>query len=330
MTTLRARVLSGIALSVAVLLSTTACAQPAPEPTPTATAKPVVTPTPTPTPTPAGPTALFDGDCGAMLSEDALSQLLGEPMHNVHDHWKADDVGRLGGISCSWSKTGTYREVVAWIKAMPEESLNSGGDGLQCEDQQDCVFETVNGIRVQAFVGGYGAQVDSESLSELLSLVVKRVEAQPVPVVDRVREGWWTLSDCESILARVSPDFGLELQPRNPNLPGGGSLTTGTELYCDFSRTNETGYSHHYGARFSAGGAPDIDSALASEGSYEVTVEGAVRAAFAHSTVTFDAAPPLVVATDGVNLLDVSVPFPENDIESASAVASALLRALAD
>lgn len=324
----RARALTSIAVAVTLVFGASACSAPSPKPSPTATSTPSAVPTATPTPH--EPTALFDGDCAAILSDDALSQLLGEPMRNVGEHWKADDIGRLGGISCSWSKTGVYRELLLFVTAIPEESLAGNGDALTCDDEQTCAEDTVNAIRVRLSIAGYSAQIDPESMSELMALVTKRVAAQPTPVVDHVRAGWWTLTDCESILARVAPELGLQLEPQDPTVRPGVATSVGTELYCPFYTVDDTGYVSSYGTRFSAGGAPDVVSALAADGAYEVAVEGAARAAFAPDPITYDASYPLLVATDGMNLLDITILSPEDGFDDVSVIASALLQALAD
>ena len=121
-----------------------------PSPSPTVSSEPTPSPSPTPTPSATNgalpPTVAFDGECAAVLSDDAVSSIVGTPMI-LSNGVSAQDAGVLGGVTCQWIAAGDGYQAVGisvfrW-EVVPDAVRSQIGvipdcavDGYSCEYAQ--------------------------------------------------------------------------------------------------------------------------------------------------------------------------------------------------
>lgn len=316
-------------------------------PTPTVTAEPSPTPEPTPEPTvepePA-PAAAFGGECGNVLTDAEASAATGKTMGPLAAAWSPGADTRIGGLSCGWTTTGgEYMGAEVRVEAYPVGAAEAAGVASpeSCEEQEfraECTFAATTHslwLRVSVSRSEFeGAAVDTEAIraatQNALDLVVQRAGEYPTPRAVDVTPEWWTLDSCSAIAA---------------DLEAAGAIATGAAVYDALTELDEfsngvvpvrLGVSRwcslEGGQHFLLwpGAADVFDEVAALDASEPLTVPGAQAAVLAPSLDAYEGHYPLVLVSDGVNLLGVSLDDFDGVQQSHLDFAAALLQVMSE
>jgi hypothetical protein len=166
-----------------------------PTPSPTSTPEPIVTPTQA---APTTPVLAFGGDCSAVLSESAVSALVGVPMESSPGLpvW---DATFLGGVSCQWRAQDTSQwqalnvTVLPW-SLVPEAVRARAGVTPSCEGGP-CDYSQRFGD-AWVVVNADDADIAVRAAAE----IGPRAAASP-GIERQLPSGAWKLTDCQEQLA---------------------------------------------------------------------------------------------------------------------------------
>ncbi|WP_169581494.1 MULTISPECIES: hypothetical protein [Microbacterium] len=342
--------ISGGAIATASLIGLGT--DPGPVATPTATPDPepsVTAPAPEPT-VPPGPPAegnvAFEGECENALSDGEVEVAAGIPMMLSDYRWRTGANEVLGGIDCVWVSDGAYLEAIVHLLAYPSavvsEELRAGTptgcrpvaeDGSRVECTQAALADDT---WVLVRVTGAETSVNEASADGLLTQASTRLADHPSPVPATRTDEWWTLPDCNEVVAAVDPAvYGFErvalLAQSSPGEPTEAqsdlTLISGATSWCELHFTSGSGDSSSgevVRIDVVPGGAIAFQTALDAADTQPVTVDGAQAAVIAPGLNRYEGAGSVVVATDGVNVLMVTPDFirPASD---AAALTSILL-----
>ncbi|MCT9821574.1 hypothetical protein N3K63_14905 [Microbacterium sp. W1N] len=326
----------GFAVFAVILgLAVTGCA-PTPLTAPTEAPPTAATPSPTPTPAPEW-TIAFGGSCDNMLTDDQLASILGEDVME-HSTWlmqrddhegilvpsPPDAEGTAGGLSCTWledssSEWGGERLT---LLALPTQAVGPAMVSALAEEVCEPSYDTTvcrlgliaGDTWLVASRGTYeGAESPTATLQAALAAAAENAPLFPAPVPEAKTDQWWPIVECRVLGDRM----GLA------DVLGAGYWSG----YWEGSRQREDDIFEHAGVRqFCQYGSGEgrsseafyivsITSApggawrwerTAAEGGDPMSVEGA-RAAARRTTDREGFVTDRVVATDGVNVVDVLV-----------------------
>jgi len=338
--------ISAGAITTAALIGS---GQPAPASTstPTVTVTPNLIPTPTHTPLAPEPAAsgvvAFDGNCANVLSEDEASASMGTPMIAFPAPWVTGDSALLGGIECRWidATPGTVPSLYAAV--YPKAAMTASfpvTDGVVCEvvDSVGRVCH-VSGVAGASWysIAAYPGSDDSASVAILAELVVERLDTYRPPTATPRGDAWWQLPACERLqTVDVAAALGVAggLTPvasrwtMDAPWPIRLAVGRGSE-YCEWIDGN----GFHLTVRVVPGGGSALEAIAATETAQPVAVDGATAAVVVEDDDAWEGYYPVLVATDGVNLIAVQrsgmEPQEVTDAVEYAEVASALLAVLA-
>lgn len=207
-----------------------------PTPSPTPTPEPVVTPTKA---APTTPVLAFGGDCSAVLSETAVSSVVGVPMA-LSPGLPVWDATWLGGVSCQWRAQDTTQwqalnvTVLPW-SLVPETVRAKAGVIPSCEGDS-CEYSQRFG-EAWVVVAADNADIAVRTADE----VGPRAAASPGSA-RALSPRAWNLPDCQQQLAEaVSGALGRDdLGPiGTDNVPTGQSwdalTANGFAAWCSFA-----------------------------------------------------------------------------------------------
>ena len=207
-----------------------------PTPSPTPTPEPVVTPTQA---VPTTPVLAFGGDCSAVLSESAVSSLVGVPM-TLSPGLAVWDATWLGGVSCQWRAQDPSQWQALNVTVLPwslvPEAVRSrigvtpGCEGGPCDYSQRFGDAWVD-------VGTDDPDIAVRAAAEI------GPRAAASPGIERpLSSGAWKLTDCQEQLAdAVSGALGRDdLGPiGTDNVPQGQDwdvlTASGFAAWCSFA-----------------------------------------------------------------------------------------------
>jgi hypothetical protein len=304
--------------------------------------EPVAVPTPDPTVLPR-PDLSFGGDCSAIFTDGELGPLVGaevglapEPMPG-----RGAAVAVLGGTSCTWADASGQHLV--WLTVIPAEGLdevivNASKDQPWCYGGDEvvgvegtCSFSTVidgywlSGVFNVASASGERA---TDGITALSALLGDRAAVVPATVLERPERMWTAVPDCPALAARVdTPSLlgGDALNADRGSMGGAmgpgfyGSLAAIGHVACIWS-TADGGY--RFETVIMPGAGWVVQDLVESGVGTPANIDGTVAAA----SVDHDGTAQTVFATDGVNLVEVTVPIGNVAPELVPALVSALMR----
>ncbi|WP_217183568.1 hypothetical protein [Streptomyces sp. AC495_CC817] len=287
----------------ALALALVACA---PTPGPVTTTSPSAAPSPTATST--EPRAAFDGDCGQVLADSAMSDGVGQTMNAWEPRWQDGANQTLGGVTCLWASE-KYLSAFATVHVFPVEAIDpeyieSDAANGCAADAAECTTSGVFGdVWVAAVVRSDRPAEDVEGLASVVQDIGARAEAQPRPVPG-ARDGWWgPVPTCDDLQAGLVAGGLTATATEGHSAPGpefaGGPLFR----ICTLTATID-GESLSTQAYLRAGAAPAVESALASVPDSRVEYEGRVFAN-AGEQYLFDGAAGVLIGAAGANLVEL-------------------------
>lgn len=320
-------------------------------PTPTPSSTTEVTPTPTPTPTPTLTTppstpgvVAFGGLCENALTDAEAAAATGKPMRPLATAWDPAPDQRLGGLACAWSTAEEYMGGEVRVTAYPRDIAEAAGATSResCVEEEYftvCAFSTVSDdVRVSVEVRRVrvlddGASVDVEGVrvatQEVLALAAGRAAGFPAPSRATTSEDWWSVDGCDAMVAEleatgvVAPgsDVHEGRDEAGSDLASFIPLRMGTTNWCALAPGPS--FQLWPGAADRFAGIPAAGDAAAPE------VPGAVDAILAPSLDAYEGHYPVLVVSDGVNLLGIPV-YGFDGVEQADIdLAAALLEVMA-
>jgi len=284
--------------------ATVARVTPTPTPTHTSTPTPTSTPTATPPPPPAPstPVVAFNGDCGQMLNDADLSELVvGGPGRLYTEPGLGTNVesslALLGGLSCTWIGNQDSVSVVVAAPSAVAPDLTASMASVTCSVDRGCATGRVVedlwvGVLVSATAGDYDAgftpaevSAASARLDRVISRVAAKPHASPVASFGSVQSDGWVLSDCVALKGRLESITGVSLEIQvppgaylNPTRPVESLLASSAGVStCDF-REPAYGSIEMIEVTLMPGASAPPASALAVAGTSETSVPGADRA----------------------------------------------------
>lgn len=273
-----------VAIAGAVVATSTLSAPPiantpTPSPTVTSTPSPSATPTPTPTPTAPTPAIAFDGDCGAVFDDAAVSAIIGVPMA-LSNGVPAQDAGVLGGVRCQWIATGDGYQAVGvsvfpW-DAVPETVGSQAGIVPDCTiDGFSCQYVDRFGDAAVMVWGSTNAQLEA-----LTDAVGERAARSP-GTARSLPAGAWTVPECADIRDAIDAARGRGniVDHRGDYYPRGFDWEVlrerGAAAYCAVDNLSAPeGTTTVVDMMFGPGSSPDLD-AISRHGGLSVEVSGA-------------------------------------------------------
>lgn len=329
MTASRRRALAASLATIAVLTMALAACSPPTEPEPTTA--PTVAPSPTPTPTPAGPHAAFDGDCGAVLSDDALSEAMGQRMNPWEANWEDGVDAALGGVTCRWVSE-EYLAAFVTVHVYPVEVLDA--DFVASERANGCMVELSECITSRSFgdvwaavrVSSNASADDVDGVAPLLADIGSRLTSQPRPV-PAAREGWWgPAPTCDELQASLVAG-GMTATAMEGHLAPPPEFADGPLLrICTLEATID-GERYSTQVYLRAGAAGAVESALAAGSESRVEFEGHVFAATAEQYM-IDGASGVLLGAVGPNLVEIDRRDFDGGAKNDAAVLAAIVTAL--
>lgn len=295
----------------------TESASPAPEPTPSATAM---------------PHAVFDGDCGALLTDDAMSEAVGQRMNILSAMWEDGTDRGLGGISCGWTSED-YLAATASARAYPVDVLDpeyvasEAVNGCDAEAHLCVVSEAVDGVWVSVSVRSDHAADMTEGISLALADIHARLSDQPRPVPE-ARDGWWAPAPtCDELQSELNAN-GMqstvaEYYPDGSKVFVDGPLRRSCTLV---ATVDGTPYSTVVHLRSGAGEA--MESARSSSDEAGVEYNGHEFAAVIEQ-YPMDGAAGVLLGSVGPNLVELDRVGSSEDVQRDASVLDAVIAALA-
>ncbi|ALJ21137.1 hypothetical protein [Microbacterium sp. No. 7] len=300
----------------------------------------------------------FGGDCAHAVT-DAELVAIDDRIPLVLDEPRAGAADVLGGIECRWSWEGEMSippgsdvaRTTVWIDAYPEEVWPE--DEHRVDGPQLCVeFQmypsltscattgTIGGMRLVVGISGDPRHTSQDAADALYARVAERLAASPgegrlVPGAD-----WWVLPECTGLVEGVIADHagGDEqpaLAPVALALPDGMTNdlqhAAGAARTCGMEFTaSERGVGTPHGITIDIipGGAIAFESARERPGAWPVEVSGAAAAVLVDVPSSHGGgAPqtPVLMATDGVNMLVLTPTASLGDPVLLAALAASVL-----
>lgn len=314
----------------AVATSTLSAPQIATTPSPTLTESVAPSPTPTPTPTPSpttvAPSVAFDGDCAAVLTEDAVSSVVGVPMA-LSNGLSAQSASVLGGVSCQWVATGDGYQAVGvavfpWA-VVPENVRAEVGVVPDCTDGYSCDYaQRFDDAAVLVWASR------AEELTALAAAVGERAALSP-GTARSLPVGAWVVPECSDVRDAVDRTRGRGdvVDHRGDYYPRGFSWQVmserGAAAYCAVDNLSAPeGTATVVDFMFGPGASPDLDE-IARRGGTPIPVDGADAAWYFPD---FTASAALVLVQSGPNVLTVGTrSMSQEEMSQAAAAVLATL-----
>lgn len=303
-----------------------ACSPPTePEPTTAPTVDP------SPTPTPAEPRAAFDGDCGEVLSLDALSGAMGQPMHTWEANWEDGVDAALGGVTCRWVSE-TYLAAFVTVHVYPVGVLDA--DFVASERANGCMAELSECITSRSFgdvwaavrVSSNASADDVDGVGPLLDDIGARLASQPRPV-PAAREGWWgPAPTCDELQAALVAG-GMTATAMEGHLAPPPEFADGPLLRSCALEATIGGERYSTQVYLRAGAAGAVESALAAGSESRVEFEGHVFAATVEQYM-IDGASGVLLGAVGSNLVEIDRRDFDGEAKNDAAVLAAIVTAL--
>lgn len=310
--------------------------------TPAPSTAPTPTPTPTPSPTEApAPTqgvVPFGGECANTLTDAEVDALRGMPMLRSDYRWETGANTVLGGIDCVWVSEEEYLAATVHLYAYPESVVPAAVRDAVAPGCTDQDFETprvscstvgvVNGMWLLVRGAGSPEQVSSTGVDMLYARAAERIAQHPRGVAATRTADWWSLVDCDALVAQIEPAiYGFEQVALLDEQSWEGEPSHGPESISEqasslcqlhfTSGSGDTSSGEVVGVWVVPGGGSAFPTAVASEGSQPITVDGAQAAVIASGLDRYEGSPSMIVATDGINMLMV---IPDWASESTRAI----------
>lgn len=308
-----------------VATSTLSAPQIATTPSPTVTESVAPSPTPTSTPVPAPttltPSVAFDGDCAAVLTEEAVSSIVGVPMA-LSNGLSAQSAEVLGGVSCQWGATGDGYQAVGvavfpWA-VVPETVQAQVGVVPDCGDGFSCDYaQRVDDAVVLVWASR------AEELTALAAAVSERA-ALSLGTAPSLPAGAWGVPECSDIRDAVDRSRGgMDIvDHRGDYYPRGFSWQVmserGAAAYCAVDNLSAPeGTATVVDFMFGPGASPDLDE-ISRRGGTRTPVEGSDAAWYFPD---FTASAALVLVQSGPNVLTVGTQSMSREEMSQAAAA---------
>lgn len=218
------RTMASLLLISALILSACA-AEPEASSSSSPTATPSMSASPSPSLTPQPVAQAFGGDCGAMLTDDEVAELIGEPIQLDTVEEARERLGLeaslvwAGGIVCDWESERERLQVIV----MPRDIVPAGQDpddadvnGAPCASVSvQCRWIAASGswwVHAAVFpVAEHESWIESPEAAETVGVKIDARVGRWSPPADRAPEGA-RFADCETTLSEVSsmiPDAGV-------------------------------------------------------------------------------------------------------------------------
>lgn len=351
---------SAAALSV-LLLAGCATSTPTPADTPDAATSAEPSPSPTsPSPTPTAPqevvdpVRLFDGDCGEVLTDAQLQDVVGAGAMTDQDYLvsvgtpvrpRVTPEGTLGGLECRWrtaeessAELGDATVLILPAPQVPASFVGAFAD-RECAPMYDAmicrVARTADDVWIMArsghVAGESGEEPSEESLRRVIDAVAEslpRGAGTPEPVTRTA--AWWNTPSCEEFATAMRfdelTDGGFEhgywegSEQAEQTLFDAAGVSRHCPFYTSSDRMTDT-EEHRIFSVLTYPGGQWMWETLA-EGAEALDLEGA-EAAMAYLNGN---AAGTVYATDGVNVVEVGG---DEDLDFFTDVAERALAVLA-
>ena len=308
-------------------------AAPPSETTATQVAEPAVSPR---------PELAFDGDCRAIFAEAEIGDLVGTDVRPgaAPESGRSSAVEVLGGTSCTWTDEDGVRLV--WLTVIPASGLHEviaaastdqprcyGSDQLVGQDGA-CSFSAVAGgywLAGVFTVASSSGKRATEGIDALSTLLARRAATVPANIVERPHRMWTEVGDCAGLADRVDTAavLGSEALSADRGSVGGeagpgfyGALDALGHEACIWTAADGE-------YRFETEllpGAGWVVPRLVDQGAATSLALDRVLAA---AGVDRDGAATSIFATDGVNLVSVTIPTGKVDSAQLPALVSALI-----
>ena len=346
------RSLAALAIVAALLLS--GCAStPTAEPVETSSPTALETPTPSPTPSvPAEGVVAFGGDCGHVLTDAQVEEILGAgalpfpEWMTLHDpDYRAPASGpleRAGGIDCRWMAADDAEGLPegltsVGILAMPTDAAGDAETAAladaRCDPQYDstsCRLGRTSGATwLMARAGAYLDTPPGELLSAALDAAESNLSAYPAPVAAAREDTWWDIRDCVELgkaidLAEIlGPDYHNGYWEGSPQHEDFLLEAAGVGQFCQWSSDSAAipeGEEHYIVSLTLEPGGHWRWADLAADDRLPADVGGAQQAIRFTTEGGDRISSATTWATDGVNLLQVAIEGGHVDIRIAERV----------
>lgn len=284
------------------------------------------------------PEPVFGGDCASVFDAAGVSAGVGAPvaLALARDTTRSAAIAVLGGMSCTWTNAD---EPVVWLTVIPADGLDdvvadaASADGWcygsdpAVGAEGSCSFSSVvsgywlAGVYNVAAGSGRSAPAGIDALE--LALEAEAAVAPPA-AVGRTAGTWTDVPSCEDHPVRFHVESAIGEAPVAVAASAGGEAGPGLygalravgDVACIW-RTASGGDA--FATDLMPGAGWLVDERLA-QGATAVPVTGAVAAALSASDPV-----PTVVATDGVNLVEVTAVTDGTPTDDLTAVAAAML-----
>lgn len=289
------------------------------------------------------PNLAFGGDCAAIFADGELSPLVGTDvvLSPAQTPGRASAVEVLGGTSCTWADASGAQLV--WLTVIPATGLDEiiadasadqpwcyGSDEVAAEEGT-CSFSTVvdgywlSGVFNVAWASGKRATDGIDALSVLLG---GRAAVVPANVIARPEGMWSAVTDCAALADRIdtAAALGGDSLTADPGSLGGeagpgfyGSLDAVGHRACIWKSADGE---YRFETEILPGAGWVVPQLVESGSETPMTFDGIVAAAH----VDHDGAATTVYATDGVNLVSVTIPTGNVAAEQLPALATAVMQ----
>jgi hypothetical protein len=296
---------------------------------PGASDAPAPAPRPTPIPGPAG-TIAFGGTCANALSVTEAGELTGQEVAASYGSTGRSDLAAVGGIRCFWD-SADYMHGEILLDVYPAAVVPAAMRNAPCAAEADqCNLTATVGtawVRVQAWGEGKKTAAVQQSV---LDAVLPHLAAFPGPAAPVRDARWWALPECTRFLDKVDqPSSGFEqiMLDTSPADDPYIFLPHAVSRTCSIVGMGGVAdpYNEPIIVVMTAGGAKGMP--VGSDVITPLTVRGATQAVFAHLPSPIEPGPDMLVATDGVNLLQL-IPDQVVDPATLTGVAGSILAAL--
>lgn len=302
-------------------------------------------PTPEPTVSPR-PDLAFGGDCNAIFTDGELTPLVGTDvvLSPAAMPGRGSAVEVLGGTSCMW--TDASAQNLVWLTVIPAAGLDdviaeASTDQPWCYgldevvgEEGTCSFSTVvdgywlSGVFNVESASGKRATDGIDALSALLGSQAATV---PASAIARPDDMWTAVADCAGLAGRVDTAavLGGDALTADRGSTGGeagpgfyGSLDAVGHRACMWSAADGE---YRFETEILPGAGWVVPQLADSGAGAAVALDGTVAAV----SVEHDGNATTFFATDGVNLVSVTIPTGNVALEQVPALVSAVMQGAA-